>query len=292
MASTAQQKVPSDGAGARRGFLRRRSGGSTAVGAGPRAAGPRAAGGRAAAAKGGPATPTAPKVTFRDRGRKLRDRGRQIVAAFRFTRKHDRLLVPLLLVAFAVPLLVAVGIAAATGAWWSVLPFGVLAAVLAVLVVFGRRAATATYAEVEGQPGAAVAVLQNMRGDWRITPVVAVNTAQDMVHRVVGRPGIVLVAEGAPSRVGPLIGQEKKRIARVAGGIEVYDVVVGNDEGQVTLRKLQSHFVKLPKNITPKQVNAVEKRLQALGAARPPMPKGPLPKGARLPKGMKAPRSR
>jgi len=223
---------------------------------------------------------------------RLRERGKQVVAAFRFTRKHDRLLVPLLLVAFAVPLLVAGVVSALTGAWWTTTPLGVLTALLALMVVFGRRAATATYAEVEGQAGASVAVLQNMRGDWRITPVVAVSPQQDMVHRVIGRPGIILVAEGSPGRVGPLIGQEKKRIARVAGGIEVYDVVVGNDEGQVPLRKLQAHFLKLPKNVTPKQVNAVEKRLQALGTARPPMPKGPLPKGVRLPKGMKAPRPR
>jgi hypothetical protein len=36
-----------------------------------------------------------------------------------------------------------------------------------------------------------------MRGDWRVTPAVGFTREQDLVHRVLGKPGVILVAEGA-----------------------------------------------------------------------------------------------
>jgi hypothetical protein len=220
------------------------------------------------------------KITFRDRIR-------QIGAAFTFTRTHDKLVVPLLLAAFLLPVLIAVVVSLLTDSWLFAMPLGVMTGFLLATVLFGRRFTKAHYGQLEGQPGGPAGVLQTLRGNWRLTPAVAVTPQQDMVHRVVGPPGVVLVIEGSASRLKNLIIQEKKRVGRVAPDVPVYDVVVGDGEGQVPLRKLQSHCVKLPRNITPKQVNALENRLQALGAGRPPIPKGPLPKGARLPKGAK-----
>ncbi len=217
----------------------------------------------------------------------FRDRVKQIGPAFRFVRQHDKLVVPLLLVAFLVPILLGVAIGLVTGQWLTTMPLAVAVAFLLTMIVFTRRVAKAQYAAFEGQPGAAAALLQNLRGGWRITPGIAATVQQDVVHRVLGRPGVVLLIEGSPTRLKNLIVQEKKRVSRIAPEVPIYDVVVGNDEGQVPLRKLQTHFVKLPRNITPKQVNALESRLQALTATRPPLPKGPLPKGARMPKGAK-----
>jgi hypothetical protein len=217
----------------------------------------------------------------------FRDRLKQIGPAFTFVRRHDKLIVPLLLATFLVPILLGVAVCLITGGWLVTMPLAVMIGVLLTMIVFTRRVAKATYSEVEGQPGAAAAVLQNMRGDWRITPGIAATPQQDVVHRVIGRPGVILLIEGSPTRLKNLIVQEKKRVGRVAPEIPVYDITVGDDDGQVPLRKLQTHFIKMPRNITPKQINALENRLQALGAARPPLPKGPLPKGARMPKGAK-----
>lgn len=165
---------------------------------------------------------------------------------------------------------------------------GVMLSLVAATIVFGRRAATAAFAQVEGQPGAAAAVLQSMRGNWRVTPVVAVNPrGRDLVHRVVGRPGIVLVGEGAPSRVAQLMSQERKKVARVAADTPVYELQAGDEEGQVPLRKLQAHLARLPRNIKPAAVNALDARMRALGGATVPIPKGPLPKGGRVPRGMR-----
>jgi hypothetical protein len=163
--------------------------------------------------------------------------------------------------------------------------FGVIFGTFGVLGVLYRRATKAGLAEIEGEPGAAAAVLQSMRGDWQITPAVAFNVSQDMVHRVVGKPGVILVAEGAQTRTKALLLQEKKRVSRVAAEVPVYEVSVGDEDGQVPLRKLQNHILRLPRNLDGKATSAVKQRLRALGAGQPPIPKGPMPKGGRVPRG-------
>lgn len=207
-----------------------------------------------------------------------KDRMRQMRQAFTITRKADKKLIPLLLVAFLVPLSLMLLIGLAVGGIWvlSFSLFGVLLGVLAVLAVFGRRVQSAQYTQVEGQPGAGAAVVQGMRGDWRVTPAVGYTREQDLVHLVLGRPGVILLGEGNPQRVGRLIATEKKKLARFVGDVPVYDVQIGEDEGQVPLRKVEKHFGKLPRNIKPKDVNVLDRKLKAMAGSLP-IPKGPVP---------------
>ncbi|MDQ3406510.1 MAG: DUF4191 domain-containing protein, partial [Actinomycetota bacterium] len=156
--------------------------------------------------------------------------------------------------------------------------FGLLAAV----IIFGRRVQKNVYTKADGQPGAAAWALENMRGRWRVTPTVSGNTQLDAVHRVIGRPGVILVAEGSPQRVKVLLAQEKKRTARVLGDTPIYDVIVGNDEKQIPLKNLQRHLMKLPNNLRPADIDGVEKRLAALASRAGALPKGPLPQGAKM----------
>ena len=89
------------------------------------------------------------------------------------------------------------------------LPVGILLGLLAAMILFGRFAQQAQYSAIDGQLGAAAAVLQNMRGDWTVTPAVSGNRTMDVVHRAVGRPGVVFVGEGVPARVAGLIASER-----------------------------------------------------------------------------------
>jgi hypothetical protein len=162
------------------------------------------------------------------------------------------------------------------------LPLAIIAGGLAALILFGRRAQGSAYRQVEGQPGAAAWVLEGMRGDWRVTSGVAGTAQMDAVHRVLGRPGVILVAEGVPGRVRGLLAQEKKKVARIVGDTPIYDIVVGDDEGQVPLRKLSTHVMKLPRNLTAAEVNALGRRLSAMGGGRMPVPGGPLPGGKQM----------
>jgi hypothetical protein len=163
---------------------------------------------------------------------------------------------------------------------------GLVAALLVATTIFGRRATSSMYAQVEGQPGAAASVLQGMRGDWRVTPAVAFNRNMDLVHRVVGRPGVVLVGEGnSPAQQRQLITDQKRRVARVAPDTPIFDILVGDGEGQVPLRKLQRQIMKLPRSVGRKEIGGLEGRMRALGGTNVPLPKGPMPKSARMPRG-------
>jgi hypothetical protein len=198
--------------------------------------------------------------------------------AFAMARRNDKKLIPILIVT---PLLVAgVFIVLSLFVFGHIIFFSIFAvlfAVLATLVVFGRRATAAAYVEVEGRPGAAAGVLQGMRGAWRVQPAVAVTRNQDFVHRAVGRPGIVLVGEGASHRVSQLLVQEKRKVGRAAPDVPVYEVNVGDEASQVPIRRLQGHLNKLPRNLKPAAVRELDNRLRALGASQPPLPKGPIP---------------
>jgi hypothetical protein len=157
-------------------------------------------------------------------------------------------------------------------------------ALLAGTFWFSRRAMKAAYSQIEGQPGAAAAVIQSLRGgNWLVTPGVAANKSQDLVHRVVGRPGVILVSEGPSNRVVPLLANERKKTARWLPDIPIYEIQVGNDEGQVPLTKLQKSLGKLPRNLRGGEITEVRRKLDALGnaATSMPIPKGPMPTSAR-----------
>lgn len=205
--------------------------------------------------------------------------------AFTLTRKNDPRFLPYLI--FFVLLGGAIGYVVAfllAGSPYLPIPVAVIAALFAGMLVFSRRAQRSMFTQAEGQPGAAGWLLQNqLKGDWRLAQAVAGTTQLDAVHRLIGRPGVVLVGEGAQHRVRGLIAQEKKKIARVAGDTPIYDLIVGTDEGDVRLAKLTRYLVKLPNNLSKEQVGALDKRLGALSTSgRMPLPQGPMPQGGKM----------
>jgi len=152
---------------------------------------------------------------------------------------------------------------------WAVVPVALMSGLLAALIMFNVRARRAMYASIEGQLGAAAAVLEQLRGAWFVTPAVAINGKQDLVHRVVGRPGVVLVGEGAPQRVKGLLAQERKRLSRAVGDIPIHTLVVGDGEGLVALGKLQAKVTKLPVKLSRKQIAPLERKLKPLTRTLP-----------------------
>jgi hypothetical protein len=154
------------------------------------------------------------------------------------------------------------------------------------MIVFGRRAQKAQYAQIEGRPGAAAAALNTLRKGWKVEPGIAFNKNQDLVHRVVGPPGIVLIGEGSPNRLKSLLATERRKHERVASETPIFEVISGDSEGAVPVPKLARHVTKLGRNIKPAEMTDVLMRLKALDANRSniPLPKGPVPtnlKGAR-----------
>ena len=149
-------------------------------------------------------------------------------------------------------------------------------ALLLTLFFFTRQAGTAAYASIEGQIGAGASVLMAIRKGWTTTPAVAVTKNQDMVHRSVGRAGIVLTGEGT-NAVRQMMADERKKAERFAPGVPITEIVVGNEDGRVPIRKLQKQMKRLPKKLTAHQMREVRARLKAVGGMSMPIPKGPMP---------------
>jgi len=221
-----------------------------------------------------------------DGGEKKQGRLKQIRSAYKMTRKQDPKIGLVLAGIFLGVAAVFALLAVFLGPWWIWATIGFPIALLATTFVFGRRVEKAAYSQIEGQTGAAASALQTLRRGWNVTPAVAVTKNADIVHRVVGRPGIVLVGEGQPSRVKNLLAAERKKHARVAGGAPVTEIIAGDGEGEISIRKLTKHVMKLPSVMQPSEITDLLARLKALDAVRPqvPLPKGPVPtsmKGAR-----------
>ncbi|WP_375488141.1 DUF4191 domain-containing protein [uncultured Mycobacterium sp.] len=216
-----------------------------------------------------------------------KERRSQLWQAFTIQRREDKRLLPYMISAFVliVGASVAAGVVAGGFPMVMTIALGVVLGALVAFIIFGRRAQRSVYRKAEGQAGAAAWVLENLRGKWRVSAGVAATGHFDAVHRVIGRPGVILVGEGSAARLKPLLAQEKKRTARLVGDVPIYDVVVGNGEDEVPLAKLERHLTRLPANITVKQLDSLESRLSALGsrAGATAMPKGPMPTAASIP---------
>jgi hypothetical protein len=156
-------------------------------------------------------------------------------------------------------------------------------AVLAAMFFFTRIASSAAYVSIEGQMGAGASVLMAIRKGWITTPAVAVTKNQDMVHRSIGRAGIVLTGEGTQA-VRAMLQDERRKAERFAPGVPVTEIYVGDGADQVPLRKLQKRLAKLPKKLSAHQMREVRARFKAVGGMSMPIPKGPMPKGVRVPK--------
>ncbi|RDI65227.1 DUF4191 domain-containing protein [Nocardia pseudobrasiliensis] len=236
-----------------------------------------------AAGKGGKPSKEAKAAAKAARKQASKERRQQLWQAFQMQRKEDKLLLPLMIGAFLGIALVLFVIGLFFHLQWFLLPIGLLLGALVAFIIFGRRVQRNVYAKAEGQAGAAAWVLENLQGKWRVTNGIAATTQLDAVHRAIGLPGVILIAEGSPQRVKSLLAQEKKRTARLVGDTPIYDIVIGNDEGQVPLKELQRYLTKLPRNIDTKRMDLIEGRLSALATrGGPALPKGPLPSGAKM----------
>lgn len=195
----------------------------------------------------------------------------------------------MLLAALAVVVvMVVVGLLVGHWVYFAVLSLPLAA--LAASLVLSRRAERAAYRSIEGQPGAAGAALNALRRGWYYDqqPVAAEAvrpgdmSSAALVFRATGRPGVVLVAEGPPARSARLAEAERKKVARVAPGVPVTVLRVGDADGEVSVRKLASRLQRMKPVLTKDEAAAVNKRLKALAGSRPPIPAGVDPNRVRM----------
>ena len=175
---------------------------------------------------------------------------------------------------------VLVGLLTGMAAW--LIPLGVLAGLSTTAFLFARFGQRAQYAAVEGKPGAAAVLVQGMRGNWTTTPTVAGNRNMDVVHRVVGKPGVILIGEGSPAGLAPLLAAEKRKIGRIAYGVPITEIQIGNGPGQVPISRLQRKLMTMPRALKPANVRELNDRMKAMPGLQPP--RGPMPRAGRMPR--------
>lgn len=211
---------------------------------------------------------------------------------FQMTRRYDSNIVWILVLAFAIPVLISLALALLipgsnvfTLVLWIVA--GVLAGILAMLIILGRRAEKAAYSQIEGQPGAVGAVLRSsLKRGWvgSEMPVAVNGKTQDAVYRAVGRGGVVLISEGPRTRTARMLDEEKRKIVRIGGNVGVTVISVGPDEDAVPLHRLARRLTRIKPTLTKAEVLAVNNRLNSMGT-KLPIPKGVDPMKARPQRG-------
>jgi hypothetical protein len=224
--------------------------------------------------------PKAEKVAGEKRGQMkvLKD-------AFALVRKHR----PIAFLWMALSFIVVISVGLILGlqfnhpVYFTIISFPI--AFLFAFFVFTREANTAAFLSIQDQLGAGASVLMAIRKGFTTTAAVSVARNQDMVHRSVGRAGIVLVGEGSPA-VKQLLQDERRKMERFIPGIALTEVIIGDGNGQVPLRKLQKHLKKLPKKLNKIQLRELRNRLKAVGGLNMPIPKGPMAmnRNAKIPK--------
>lgn len=205
----------------------------------------------------------------------------QLIQAYRLTRDGDPKIGLILLGTFLGSAVVAFVVLWLVPPHWLVFDIvtALLIGVLAALIVFGRRATKSQLKQIEGKPGAAVAVLGMLRRGWHTDQAIAFTRQQDVVHRLIGPPGIVLIGEGNPNRLKGLMNAERTRHQRVVSEAPVHEIIVGNEPGEVPLGKLTRYVTKMKRQVQPAEITDILARLKAVDAQRSniPIPKGPMP---------------
>lgn len=206
---------------------------------------------------------------------------------FQMTRKNDKAALPLMLLAFFGPIIVVVVLAIVMqqDVLWFVLWVisGVLIGLMLMMMTLTWRAEKIAFSQIEGRPGAVGAVLKSgLRGNWTTSEMpVAVNPrTQDAVYRAVGKPGIVLIAEGPRERVARLVGEEQRKLKRIVPNVPVNVLEIGPDSS-LELRKMTKSMRRLKKVLSRAEVMAVANRLTSLGQTNLPIPKGIDPRRVR-----------
>ncbi len=208
---------------------------------------------------------------------------RQVREVYKVTAEFDKQMPLMVWGSFALCVVALLVVGLIVKPWWLYLITGIMLGLLAAMLLLTWRAKGATYKRYAGQAGSAEVALSMLGKEWVKNPVITVTRQMDVVHRVVGPGGIVLVGEGDPGRVRQLLATETKKHEGIRYGVKVTPIVMGERDNQVPLEKLADAIKKLPKVIKASEVTELQSRLRALDAMRPrvPLPKGPMPTSTR-----------
>ena len=160
---------------------------------------------------------------------------------------------------------------------WYWLVLGLMLAFVINMGLLTFLARRASYSQLEGRPGAVKVILDQFSRGWFVEPEpVAFTKDQDLVWRLVGRPGVVLIAEGPSTRTRRMLAEEERKVHRLLSTVTIHTLQVGTDAGQVRLTDLSKTLRQLPTkptSLTDSEITQVSKRLTSMAGKNLPIPK-------------------
>jgi hypothetical protein len=151
-------------------------------------------------------------------------------------------------------------------------------AYLTLLLTMTRRANTAIFKKYEDEPGRVsitVGTLTRRRWKGSNQPVAINARTKDMVFRIVGPAGVVLMAEGSKTSARALLEDERRKVQRLASGVTVHTFFTSQDGEGVPLGQLHKKVAKLKRTLNRAEINAVQNRLASIDSRSGlPIPKG------------------
>lgn len=159
---------------------------------------------------------------------------------------------------------------------WIVL--GIVTGYLSALLTLTRRANTAIFTKYANEPGRislTVGTLTRRVYKGTNQPVAVNARTRDMVFRIVGPAGVVLLGEGIKNSTQQLLEDERRKVQRVASGVTVHTFFSSEDGQGVPLATLHKKVTKLKRTLTKNEIRAVQNRLAAMDSRGGlPIPKG------------------
>jgi hypothetical protein len=154
----------------------------------------------------------------------------------------------------------------------------IVSAYLTLLLTMTRRANTAIFKKYEDEPGRVsitVGTLTRRRWKGSNQPVAINARTKDMVFRIVGPAGVVLMAEGSKTSAQALLEDERRKVQRLASGVTVHTFYSSQDGVGVPLAQLHKKVAKLKRTLNRAEISAVQNRLASIDSRSGlPIPKG------------------
>ncbi len=159
---------------------------------------------------------------------------------------------------------------------WAVL--GIVTGYLTLLLTMTRRANSAIFKRYENEPGRVsitVGTLTRKRWKGSNQPVAVNARTKDMVFRIVGPAGVVLMAEGSSTSAKAMLEEERRKVQRLASGVTVHTFFSAQNGDGVPLGQLHKKVAKLKRTLNRAEITAVQNRLASIDSRSGlPIPKG------------------
>ncbi len=159
---------------------------------------------------------------------------------------------------------------------WTIL--GLVAGYLSALLTLTNRANKAIFTKYANEPGRislTVGTLTRRIYKGTNQPVAVNARTRDMVFRVVGPAGVVLLGEGTKNSTQQLLEDERRKVQRVASGVTVHTFYSSEDGNGVPIHVLHKKVNKLKRTLSKSEIRAVQNRLAAMDSRGGlPIPKG------------------